>query len=129
LKKVLARLILETLKRRFRKMSETTSSDQGLVKKDVTNGADKTANEYAGDFKVQAQEYGQKLQDAALKAKDYANEQFSVATDKFKELQQKDPKELVEDAKEYARQKPGQTILISAAVGLVLGWIFRSGRR
>lgn len=110
-------------------MSETTSSDQGLVKKDVTNGADKTANEYVDDFKVQAQEYGQKLQDAALKAKDYANEQFSVATDKFKELQQKDPKELVEDAKEYARQKPGQTILISAAIGLVIGWIFRSGKK
>lgn len=110
-------------------MSETTANtDQGLVKKDVTNGADKTANEYVGDFKVQAQEYGQKLQDAAGKAKDYANEQFAMATDKFKELQQKDPKELVEDAKEYARQKPGQTILISAAVGLFLGFLFRNRR-
>jgi len=116
-------------KKEILKMSETTSNDQGLVKKDLTNGADKTGNEYMGDFKVQAQEYGQKLQDAATKARDYANEQFTVATDKFKELQQKDPKELVEDAKEYARQKPGQTILISAAVGLVLGWIFRSGRK
>ncbi len=110
-------------------MSETTSNDQGLIKKEVTNGADKTANEYVGDFKVQAQEYGQKLQDAATKAKDYANEQFAVATDKFKELQQKDPKELVEDAKEYARQKPGQTILISAAVGLVLGLLFGGKKR
>ncbi len=61
--------------------------------------------------------------------KDYANEKLSQASEKFKELQQKDPKELVEDAKEYARQKPGQTILISAAVGLVLGLIFRGGRR
>lgn len=111
-------------------MSETTANnDQSLIKKDVTNGADKSANEYVDDFKVQAQEYGQKLQDAAAKAKDYANEQFAFATDKFKELQAKDPQELVEDAKEYARQKPGQTILISAAVGLVLGLLLKGGRR
>lgn len=106
-----------------------TNNEQGLMKKETLNGEDKTANEYMGDLRTQAQEYGQKLQDAAVKAKDYANEQFAVATDKFKELQQKDPKELVEDAKEYARQKPGQTILISAAVGLVLGLIFRGGRK
>jgi ElaB/YqjD/DUF883 family membrane-anchored ribosome-binding protein len=86
-------------------------------------------DEYLGDLKMQAQEYGQKIQDAAVKARDFANEKFSQAGDKFKELSAKDPKELVEDAKEYARQKPGQTILISAAVGLVLGLLFRGGRR
>ena len=74
---------------------------------------------------MQAQEYGQRLQDAASKAKSFAGETFAQASDKFKELQNKDPKELVEDAKEYARQKPGQTILISAAVGLVIGMILR----
>lgn len=110
-------------------MAETTANnDQSLVKKEVINGADKSANEYVDDFKVQAQEYGQKLQDAAAKAKDYANEQFAFATDKFKELQQKDPQQLVDDAKEYARQKPGQTILISAAVGLVLGLLLKNRR-
>jgi ElaB/YqjD/DUF883 family membrane-anchored ribosome-binding protein len=36
---------------------------------------------------------------------------------------------LVEDAKEFARKKPGQTILISAAVGLVLGLLLKGGRR
>jgi ElaB/YqjD/DUF883 family membrane-anchored ribosome-binding protein len=51
-----------------------------------------------------------------------------VASDKFKELQGKDPKELVEEAKQYARQKPGQALLISAAVGLVIGFLFK-GRR
>ena len=35
----------------------------------------------------------------------------------------------VEDAKEFARQKPGQTILISAAIGLVLGLVLRGGRK
>ena len=75
-------------------------------------------DEYLGDLKMQAQEYGQK-------AKAYAEERFAWAGDKFKEIQSKDPKELVEDAKEYARQKPGQTILISAAIGLVIGMILR----
>lgn len=87
-----------------------------------------TDDEFLGDLKMQAQEYGQKIQDAAGKAKDYASDKFATATDKFKELQGKDPKEIVEDAKEFARQKPGQTILISAAVGLVLGLLFR-GRK
>lgn len=85
-------------------------------------------DEFLGELKVQAQEYQQKFQDAAVKAKDYASEKFVQAGDKFKELSQKDPKELVEDAKEFARQKPGQTILISAAVGIVLGLLLR-GRR
>jgi len=86
-------------------------------------------DEFLGDLKMQAQEYGQKIQDAAAKAKDFASEKFSQAGDRLNEIQTKDPKELIEDAKEFARQKPGQTILISAAVGLVLGLLFRGGRR
>jgi ElaB/YqjD/DUF883 family membrane-anchored ribosome-binding protein len=86
-------------------------------------------DEYLGDWKMQAQEYQQKVQDAAMKAKDYANEKFAQAGEKFKELSNKDPKELVEDAKEFARQKPGQTILISAAVGLLLGLLIKGGRK
>lgn len=103
--------------------------EQGLMTVDnpATDNAGK--DEFLGDIKMQAQEYGQKLQDAAVKAKDFANDKFTQAGDKFKELSAKDPKELVEDAKEFARQKPGQTILISAAVGLVLGLILRGGRK
>jgi ElaB/YqjD/DUF883 family membrane-anchored ribosome-binding protein len=86
-------------------------------------------DEFLGDLKMQAEEYGQKIKDVASNAYDFANEKFSQAGDKFKELSAKDPKELVEDAKEFARQKPGQTILISAAVGLVLGLILRGGRK
>ncbi len=82
-------------------------------------------DEFLGDIKMQAQEYGQKFQDAAEKARDYASEKFTQAGEKIKELQNKDPREIVEDAKEYARHKPGQTILISAAVGLALGLLLR----
>lgn len=100
--------------------------EQGLipVEKDEFGGP-AGSDEYLGDMRMQAQEYGQKLQDAAVKAKDFASEKFAQAGDKFKELQNKDPKELVEEAKEYARQKPGNALLISAAVGLVVGFLLR----
>jgi len=104
--------------------------EQGLipVTPEGQGGSSFMDDEFLGDLKMQAQEYGQKLQDAAVKAKDYAGEKFAVANEKFKDLQGKDPKELVEEAKEFARQKPGQTILISAAIGLVLGLLFK-GRK
>lgn len=86
---------------------------------------DKNEDEFLGEIKMHAQDYGQKVQDAAGKAKAYAEETISWAGDKFKEIQNKDPREIVEDAKEYARQKPGQTILISAAIGLVIGMLLR----
>jgi ElaB/YqjD/DUF883 family membrane-anchored ribosome-binding protein len=82
-------------------------------------------DEFLGELKVQAQEYQQKINEAAIKAKDFANEKFVQAGEKFKEISAKDPKELVEDAKEFARQKPGQTILISAAIGLVIGFLLK----
>lgn len=85
-------------------------------------------DEFLGDLKMQAQEYGQRLQDVAGKAKVFAEEKAAWAGDKFKELKNKDPKELIEDAREFARQKPGQTILISAAIGLVIGFLLK-GRR
>ena len=99
--------------------------EQGLVPVTDEFGGKANDDEFLGDLKMQAQEYGQKLQDAAVKAKEYAGEKFAQAGDKFKELQGKDPKELVEDAKEFARQKPGQTILISAAVGLIIGLLLK----
>ncbi len=110
-------------------METVANQEQSLIKPETFNGEDKTANDYLNEFKGQAQEYGQKFQDAAMKAKDYAGEKFTVASEKFKELQGKDPKELVEDAKEFARQKPGQALLISAAAGLVIGLLLKAGRK
>lgn len=100
--------------------------EQSLVP--IEKEFEKNDDEFLGELKMQAQEYGTKVQDAAEKAKVYAEEKIAWAGDKFKEIQGKDPKELVEDAKEFARQKPGQTILISAAIGLVIGFLLRSRR-
>lgn len=75
-----------------------------------------------------AQDYGQKISDAATHAKEYLGDKVSVVSDKIKDLQNADLGELAENAKSYARQKPGQALLISAGVGLLLGLIIR-GRR
>jgi len=76
-----------------------------------------------------AQDYGQKIADAATTAKDFVVDKASVVSDKFKELKDVDPAELVDGAKQYTRQNPGQAILISAAAGLVIGLLIRGTRR
>jgi ElaB/YqjD/DUF883 family membrane-anchored ribosome-binding protein len=75
-----------------------------------------------------AQDYGQRLTEGLTQAKDYVSDKVSVVGDKIKDLQNADLGELAENAKEYARRKPGQALLISAGVGLLLGMILR-GRR
>lgn len=75
-----------------------------------------------------AQDYGQRISEVATQAKDYVSDKVSVVGDKLKDLQNADLGELAENAKEYARRKPGQALLISAGVGLLLGMILR-GRR
>lgn len=74
------------------------------------------------------QDYQQKIQEAALKAREFLNEKFTLASEKVKEISSKNPQDLIEDAKEFARKNPGQAILISAAVGLVLGILLRGKR-
>jgi ElaB/YqjD/DUF883 family membrane-anchored ribosome-binding protein len=76
-----------------------------------------------------AQEYGQKIADAATTAKDFVVDQASIVGDKIKELKDVDPREVVDSAKQYTRQNPGQAILISAAAGLVIGLLIRGTRR
>jgi ElaB/YqjD/DUF883 family membrane-anchored ribosome-binding protein len=75
-----------------------------------------------------AQEYGTKISEAASQAKDYVSDKMTVVGDKIKELQNADLSEITENAKAYARQNPGQAILISAAAGFLIGLIIR-GRR
>jgi ElaB/YqjD/DUF883 family membrane-anchored ribosome-binding protein len=81
------------------------------------------------EFSDTAQDYGRKIADAASRATDYIEEKAGVVGEKLKDLQGKDLREIADEAKDYARRKPGQAILISAAVGLVLGFLLRNGRR
>ena len=68
----------------------------------------------------QAQQVGQKVADAATQARDYVS-------DKFKTLQNTDYRQVAEDARDYARQKPGQALLVSAAAGFLIGLLIRGG--
>ena len=95
---------------------------------EATTGTTGTPAGTATALSQTAHDYGQKITDAASHAKDFVTDKVSVVGDKFKELQNADLGELAENAKEYARQKPGQALLISAGVGLLLGLILR-GRR
>ena len=76
-----------------------------------------------------AKDYGQKIADAASRATDYVEQKAGVLGEKLKDLQGKDFREIADDAKDYARRKPGQAILIAAGAGLVLGFLLRNGRR
>lgn len=108
----------------------TTGGSQGLG----TTGTGTTGQSGAGGTGTKtalsqtAQDYGQKISEVATQAKDYVSDKVSVVGDKIKDLQNADLGELAENAKEYARKKPGQALLISAGVGLLLGMILR-GRR
>ena len=73
--------------------------------------------------------YGAKIADAASTAKDYVADKVSAIGDKLSELKNTDIKEVANQAKDYARQNPGQAILISAAAGLVLGLLIRGSRK
>jgi len=84
-----------------------------------------TATALAQTAQDYVQEYAGKVSDAAIQAKDYVTDKVNVVSDKIKEI---DFAEISGNAKEYARQNPGQTILISAGVGLLLGLLIR-GRR
>lgn len=75
-----------------------------------------------------AQQYGEKIAEAAGQAKEYVGDKMTVVGDKIKELQNADLAEITENAKDFARKNPGQAILISAAAGLLVGLIIR-GRR
>ena len=88
-----------------------------------------TAAGTATNLAQTAQEYGERITEAASQAKDYVAARASVVGTKFKELQNADIGELTDTARDFARRNPGQTILISAAAGLILGLLLRGGRR
>jgi ElaB/YqjD/DUF883 family membrane-anchored ribosome-binding protein len=98
--------------------------ENGKTNEPLSTGLPQTSQNYG----QAAQNYGQRISEAATQAKEFVTDKVSVVGEKFKELQKADVKELASNAKEYARQNPGQAILISAAAGLILGLVLR-GRR
>ncbi|MCA1628097.1 MAG: hypothetical protein LC742_09060 [Acidobacteria bacterium] len=110
---------------------DTRDTGTGLTTTTGTTGSAATGTATAKSDRVagQAQEYGQKIADAATQAKDYVSDKLSVAGDKLKDLQNKDFTQVAEDAKQYARERPGQALLVSAAAGFLIGLLLRNSRR
>jgi ElaB/YqjD/DUF883 family membrane-anchored ribosome-binding protein len=88
-----------------------------------------TATAPATGITAKAKEYGQTVAEAASQAKDYIADKASVVGDKFQDLRNKDYSQIADEAKDYARQNPGQALLVAAAAGFVIGLLVRSGRR
>src|ERR1044071_5977993 len=79
-----------------------------------STGTSSTGTGTATGLAQTAQQYGEKITDAASQAREFVTDKIGVVGDKFKELQSADLGEMAENAKDYARKNPGQAILISA---------------
>jgi ElaB/YqjD/DUF883 family membrane-anchored ribosome-binding protein len=88
-----------------------------------------TATAPASGITGRAKEYGQTVVDAASQAKDYLSDKAGVVGDKLQGLRDVDYQQYATQAKDYARQNPGQALLVAAAAGFVIGLLVRGGRR
>ena len=110
----------------------TSGSSTGLSTTGSSTGGTGTGAATAPDkagIAAKAKEYGQTVADAATQAKDYIADKASVVGDKFQDLRNKDYSQIADEAKDSARQNPGQALLVAAAAGFVIGLLVRSGRR
>lgn len=105
------------------------NDEKGIIKMEDTNVHENSDNDFGSEVRAQAEDFGRRINEAATRAKEFASEKFAQAETKFNELKDKDPRELVENAKEYTRQNPGQALLITAAVGVVIGMLLRGRKR
>ena len=106
-------------------MAENTGTTQNTgVTSNQGNGGFGAEQQVTGLAQT-AQEYVGKVGEAATHAKEYVTEKVGAVSDKIKDI---DFAELTNNCKDYARKNPGQAMLISAGVGLLLGILVR-GRR
>lgn len=108
---------------------DTGSGGTGSQSLTPTTGQGTGGGAGAATATAQDKGYGAKIAEAASTAKDYLGDKVSAIGDKLSDLKNTDIKEVANQAKDYARQNPGQAILISAAAGLVLGILIRGSRK
>ncbi len=93
-----------------------------------TSGESSTGSRQSG-LAGAARQYGQTVADAASQAKDYISDKASVVGDKLQDLRDVDYAEYANQAKDYARQNPGQALLVAASIGFIIGFLLRGSRR
>jgi ElaB/YqjD/DUF883 family membrane-anchored ribosome-binding protein len=109
--------------------SNTGTTDSQSLTPTTTTGYSAGGGTGAATATAEDKGYGARIAEAASSAKDYIGDKVSAIGDKLSDLKNTDIKEVANQAKDYARQNPGQAILISAAAGLVLGMLIRGSRR
>jgi ElaB/YqjD/DUF883 family membrane-anchored ribosome-binding protein len=109
--------------------ASSTGATGGSQSMTPTGGQSAGSDTGTGTATAEDKGYGAKIADAASTAKDYVTDKVSAIGDKISDLKNVDVKEVANQAKDYARENPGQAILISAAAGLVLGMLIRSSRQ
>jgi ElaB/YqjD/DUF883 family membrane-anchored ribosome-binding protein len=110
----------------------TGSTGGGALTPSSTGGggaATGAATAPASGIAGRAKEYGQTVVDAASQAKDYITDKAGPVVDKLQGLRDVDYQQYATQAKDYARQNPGQALLVAAAAGFVIGLLVRGGRR
>ncbi|HVF67989.1 MAG TPA: hypothetical protein VM914_10010 [Pyrinomonadaceae bacterium] len=88
-----------------------------------------TATAPASGIAGRAKEYGQTVVDAASQAREFITDKAGVVGEKIQGLREVDYQQYATQAKDYARQNPGQALLVAAAAGFVIGLLARGGRR
>jgi ElaB/YqjD/DUF883 family membrane-anchored ribosome-binding protein len=106
-----------------------TSSGAGGLSTTGGGAGTGTATAPASGLGGKAKEYGQTVADAASTARDYLSDKASVVGEKIQGLREVDYNEYANQAKDYARQNPGQALMVAAAAGFVIGLLVRGGRR
>lgn len=108
--------------------SAGTGSSAGSGLSTTGGGGTGTATAPAG-IGDRAKQYGQTVADAASQAKEYITDKAGVVGEKIQGLRDVDYAEYANQAKDYARQNPGQALLVAAAAGFVIGLLVRGGRK
>jgi ElaB/YqjD/DUF883 family membrane-anchored ribosome-binding protein len=106
-----------------------TSTGGALTPSGGGGAATGAATAPASGITGKAKEYGQTVVDAASQAKDYITDKAGPVVDKLQDLRNVDYQQYATQAKDYARQNPGQALLVAAAAGFVIGLLVRGGRR
>ena len=104
------------------------AGNSGLSVEDKPGIGEGDMMQASGSQPGDAPEYKEKIMDAVTQAKDYLGEKAGIVGDKIKEFATDDLSGMANKAKDFARQNPGQAILISAGAGLLLGLIVRARR-
>lgn len=106
----------------------STTGGGGLTTTGGGGAATGTATAPAG-IVDKAKEYGQTVVDAASQAREYITDKAGVVGEKIQGLRDVDYQQYATQAKDYARQNPGQALLVAAAAGFVIGLLVRGGRK